>query len=290
MLLVSILIIQSVVTALSWSNQINRRYVAHEFHASRLDLASNNVHDEASKSDLNGNKRHKLVFPGGGIFFYWQAGAMNYLRESGYDLSQVSMAGASAGALTATLTATGVDFYKATELALQLSEEAGVWDRPLGLQGVWGPLIYEWLDTLIPQDAVQKVADERLSLLVTPIPSFGTSRIASFNNREDLIRCNMASVHIPWFLDGKLFCNFRDSPHMDGSFLTKAQDYIDRRVDRGVGIINMDWKQDPVMEERSLEFVKLVSKDGIWSMLSQGKTFAQNVMEPRGDFASLPKI
>jgi len=77
---------------------------------------------------------------------------------------------------------------------------------------------------------------------------------------------------------------------MDGSFLTKAQDYIDRRVDRGVGIINMDWKQDPVMEERSLEFVKLVSKDGIWSMLSQGKTFAQNVMEPRGDFASLPKI
>ena len=70
-----------------------------------------------------------LVFPGGGLFFYWQAGAVTYLREAGYDLSGCTMSGASAGALTATLTTCGVDLVEATELALDLSDEAGVWDR-----------------------------------------------------------------------------------------------------------------------------------------------------------------
>lgn len=99
-----------------------------------------------------------LVFPGGGIFFYWQAGAITYLREKGYDLSSVSAAGASAGALTATLTASNVDFYDATKLALKMSEEASVWDRRGGLQGIWGPIIHDWLDELLPDDVVDRVS------------------------------------------------------------------------------------------------------------------------------------
>ena len=46
---------------------------------------------------------------------------------------------------------------QATELALSLSEEANVWERPLGLQGVWGNLIYKWLDQLLPEDAEDRV-------------------------------------------------------------------------------------------------------------------------------------
>ena len=58
--------------------------------------------------------------------------SQSYLKEKGYNLSDAHLSGASAGALSATLAATGVDFYEATELALSLSEDAGVWDRPLG--------------------------------------------------------------------------------------------------------------------------------------------------------------
>ena len=43
------------------------------------------------------------------------------------------MAGASAGALSATLAKTDVSPYHATELALKMAEENGVWERPLGL-------------------------------------------------------------------------------------------------------------------------------------------------------------
>ena len=135
----------------------------------------------------------RIVFPGGGIFFYYQAGLVNFLRE-GYDLSTCSFSGASAGALTATLTAADVDFYEATELALKLAADSGVWDRSGGLQGIWGPLIEEWLDSLLPT-SIESLED-RITLLVTPIPSFGKTKVSSFEDRNDLIRCNMASVHL----------------------------------------------------------------------------------------------
>lgn len=104
-----------------------------------------------------------LAFPGGGIMFYWQAGVITYLRENQYDLNSCSFSGASAGALTATLASAEVNFYEATDLALQLASDAGVWDRPGGLQGIWGPIIFEWLEALLPDtiDCVQG----RLSLL-----------------------------------------------------------------------------------------------------------------------------
>lgn len=121
---------------------------------------------ETKKSNENTHSSPSthFVFPGGGIFFYWQAGVVSYLREQGYDLKDITLAGASAGALTATLTAADVDFYDATQLALDLAEEAGVWDRRGGLQGVWGPIIERWLDEILPCNVVDKI-DKRVGSL-----------------------------------------------------------------------------------------------------------------------------
>mmetsp|Transcript_5955 Transcript_5955/g.13227 ORF Transcript_5955/g.13227 Transcript_5955/m.13227 type:complete len:165 (+) Transcript_5955:87-581(+) len=113
--------------------------------------------DSSSKSS---SEEVRLVFPGGGLFFYWQAGVISYLRQEGYDLSVNHLSGASAGALTATLTATGVDFEEATRVALDLSKKAGIWDR--GLQGIWGPLIQEWLEILLPHNATKLVNDNKV--------------------------------------------------------------------------------------------------------------------------------
>ena len=154
------------------------------------------------------------------LFFYWQAGVVTYLREQSYNLDGVRVGGASAGALTATLTAANVDFYEATDLALRLATEAGVWDRSNGLQGIWGPLIETWLHTLLPDDVVETVNGKvrlfhrcavrsdsllltphpastvPLCLLLTEIPGFKKKRVDDFRSKHDLIDCNMASVHL----------------------------------------------------------------------------------------------
>jgi len=70
------------------------------------------------------------------------------------------MTGASAGALAATLAVTNVDFEEATTLALQLCDEYGVWKRRGGLQGIWGPIIEEWLEILLPANAADITQDK----------------------------------------------------------------------------------------------------------------------------------
>ncbi len=79
------------------------------------------------------------------------------MQQEGYNLSDSFLSGASAGALSATLAKMNVCPLRATELALSLSDDANVWERPLGLQGVWGNLIYEWLNQLVPEDAEERV-------------------------------------------------------------------------------------------------------------------------------------
>jgi len=256
-------------------------------------ISCNNKHEiilqslkgsEINKIQSNDINRFNIAFPGGGIFFYWQIGVIQYLRDNNYNLLHTSLAGASAGALSATLTATNVNFFEATELALSLAKREDVWNRALGLQGVWGSLIYEWLDELLPNNSVELVSD-RLALLVTPLPFLSKTRVTKFENREDLIRCNMASVHLPWFLDGKFVSNFRNQPHIDGSFLANRNDYFSESKK----VIIIDYSMDPVMSAKAKDFVKLTSPEGIYSMIKRGGDYAE-IMEDNGEFASLNKL
>jgi hypothetical protein len=163
-----------------------------------------------------------------------------------------------------------------------MSAEAGVWDRPLGLQGVWGGIVRDWLDQLLPEDAQDRVGDDGLHILVTPVPAFGKDRVSTFENREDLIDANMASVHLPWFLDGRWTSNFRGRPHIDGSFLTQPSDYVSEDRSENPTLV-LDFKRDPVMKDHASEFVKLVSEQTIWDILEQGKSHAK-IMERNGEF------
>lgn len=244
---------------------------------------------------------HDDILRRGGIYFYWQAGVVSYLREQPekYDLEACSMSGASAGALTATLAACQVDFEKATALALDLAAQAHMWDRgSWGLQGIWGPMIEEWLDRLLPSeeedDLLLKkfVGNQRLRILVTPIPSFGKEGISEFESKQDLIRCNMASVHLPYFLNGDWVTDFRGRPMMDGSFQSQLADYLPPHEkaaeSSSSNILMVDWKCDPVMQSQAsgLSFIQTLSPDGIWSLLDQGRKHAQ-IMEEQGDFEIL---
>lgn len=233
-----------------------------------------------------------LIFPGAGIFFYWQAGVVTYLRQAGYDLSRCTMSGASAGSITATLAATDVCFATATDAALRIGRDAGVWERPMGLMGVWGSLIEQWLEELLPENAAEQASD-RITILLTTIPTLGKQRVSQFVDRDDLIRCNIASVHLPLFLDGKVASNYRDSLHIDGSFLSTPGDHLASNPDEqqckfDAPFLAFDFHHDPMLKARGKEFVKLASEDGIRSMMDRGMEYAYG-LEREGCFSNLPK-
>ena len=57
----------------------------------------------------------------------------------------------------------------ALERALALCEETGALERGAwGLYGIWGGVIRQWLDELLPEDAAQR-CDGRVELLVTAL-------------------------------------------------------------------------------------------------------------------------
>lgn len=286
---------------------------------SRLSSSNNNIDTTCT------NKSH-IIFPGGGIYFYHQAGVINYLREeTEYDLGSpdVTFCGASAGALTATLTAADVDFYAATELALALANQADVWDRRKGLQGIWGPLIQRWLEELLlpaskknsiddtaaaTDDDAMLLRDDKVSILLTPVPDFlSTTKVSKFIDREDLIQCNLASVHLPWFMDGKLTSDFRGRPYIDGSFLSKDEDYYNANSGRSLpplyddtntntgsnknkNVILVNWKNDSQMKSKGggMDIVEALSPDGIYDLMEKGKRYGK-IMDEQGIFDCLPK-
>ena len=167
-----------------------------------------------------------LAFPGGGLFFWWQAGAITGLSRR-LDLASTPMVGASAGALAATLAACGTDMEEALDLAVMMSNEAGVFDRgPWGLYGIWGPIIHRWLDELLPADAADRCRG-RVSVLVREVsllkdtsltkPWTQEVAVSDFKDRGDLISSCMASVHVPFFLDRQMTATFRATQCVDGS-------------------------------------------------------------------------
>jgi predicted acylesterase/phospholipase RssA len=158
----------------------------------------------------------RLGWAGAGIFFFWQLGAVKYLAEH-YDLSKVSMAGASAGSFISVLAACGVDADRAVETAYAMSLEHDIWSRPLGLIGIWGSLIERWLDELLPHDAAERCRG-RVEVVVSVAPSMAQRAISDFRDKRDLIEVCMASAHVPLFLDRRLMRPCRDMLCVDGSF------------------------------------------------------------------------
>lgn len=94
-------------------------------------------------------------------------GVMKYIATR-YDVTHATLLGASAGGLIAVLAACEVDLDTAVERAYQLSLEYDLWQRPLGVVGVWGALIRRWLDDLLPEDAHLRCG--RVRLVATELP------------------------------------------------------------------------------------------------------------------------
>jgi len=235
------------------------------------------------------NTRHQHVaFSGGGIYFFWQLGVAKFLGEE-YDTTRIAFSGTSCGALCATLTACGVDPYLTVQTAYRLSLDNDLWNRPLGLAGIWGRLILEWLQDLLPEDA-GAVCRSRVQIVVTELPNLRQTAVHDFHDKEDLIAVNMASIHVPVFLDWRLTASCRGKRCVDGSLPNlvlkrRGEAAEDFPVDDEC--IYIDHSLDERLELESFGFLKLREYEEVLHMMDLGYSFAQR-LESAGVFDDLP--
>ena len=249
-------------------------------------IISSSAYDKANMEEIidplkqdvlnNRNQEEKkirkplLSFPGGGIYFYWQLGVIHYLRHKKYDLDNVQFVGASAGALTSTLVACNVDIIKATDLAIQLAAKHDIWKRGLGLVGIWGEIVEEWLDRLLPRNA-HEICNKKIHLFVTKIGYPYPERISInyFNSREELIKVNMASVHIPYVMNKSIFRSINIESN------TNESDQIREAK-----------KMNKTQAEKDIDVVQNVQED--ITSTNNSNAWFNNIISPFADAATIP--
>ncbi len=221
--------------------------------------------------------RPRIIFPGCGIFFWHQAGVLSGLAKR-LDLDKAQFAGASGGALTATLAGCGVTDRRHTlSVAEQLCDTAGVFERgPWGLRGIWGGIVKEWLERLLPTDAAEKCS-ERVHILVHR-PFRGGRLVSEFESRDDLISACMASVHIPFFMDGRATWRFRGESHIDSDLfsMVRGSRALENALPAdGAPSFRVSQRRDERIRERyrkTGDFARLTSLEGVREMAEWGET------------------
>ena len=118
----------------------------------------------------------------------------------------------------------------------------------------------------------------------TPTFSIEYTHVISSKRRHSHL---LFTLQKPWFLDGQLTSDFRESPHIDGSFLSKFSDYEPEDQQRKT--LFLDWKNDSVVSKKGgFDIVEALSPEGIYGLLEQGKAHAK-LMENKGIFQNLKK-
>jgi hypothetical protein len=211
---------------------------------------------------------------GGGIFYFWQLGVVKYLAER-YDLTDPRLAflGASAGSLLVVLAACGVPADDALAGAHRLALEHGIFDRPLGVAGIWGAIIRRWLDDLLPPNAVQ-LCSGRVRLVVTEVPSFRQVYLDDFQSRDDLLDAALASSHIPFLLDWQPTARAAGKRFIDGSL----RDFLewknsDLLTCSGAAFV-VDYSQDEKLKTARLDFIKLREYEEVKELMDMGYDYA----------------
>lgn len=147
------------------------------------------------------------------------------------DCHPTRLSGASAGSLVATLAACSVPTDAAVRLALEIADEAELWTRSAGLAFVWGRLVERWLTQLLPDECGAMVSG-RLSLCTLALRprELDSTRmhITRFESKADIVHAALASVHVPWFMDGNATKLYRGHRCIDGSILAPRDVMIER--------------------------------------------------------------
>jgi pimeloyl-ACP methyl ester carboxylesterase len=253
---------------------------------------------------------HAIQFNGGGIFFWWQAGAAKFLLEH-CNIDEMHLIGGSAGSITASLLLAKADFQKAAQIAVEEVEKVGAHGSISGLYGIWSDILQSFLERLIVEELepspVAKRDYSRIHIAVTPWSIYpGPHYLANITSKNDLIEAVLISTHIPFFMNGKPWRISRDGSYLDGSFwsflfnfplpipsilLKKMQQQVEKSPsdvkmmiteEKGeqhkASVLIIDHRLDKsfLAKTSSLHIVKLISPETLYDMMNDGYYYMIN--------------
>ena len=237
-----------------------------------------------------------LYFKGGGIFFWWQSGFGKYLNENcNNEYNNIPLIGASAGSLTAALLACNIDFNDSLDFVLKQAENERLYERKT-LFLIWGKLIENWLDYLLP-DELPLQAQKNLYIALTPLNVLRTGSrvelVSNFNTKSDLKSALLASCHIPLFLNGKVYTKYKGHRYVDGSLWTFLSNDDERIRPLPTSLADMDvtyndesiYKCDYTDDEEfqqirnNMNFVSMATPNGLKEMMTCGYNYAKRQHE-----------
>lgn len=113
---------------------------------------------------------------------------------------------------------------------------------------------------------------------------FSLAAVSDFEDREDLISACLASVHIPYFLDGKPWNDFRGKVCIDGSVtsMLRGKSWHVKRGDP-TPTMQIEYKEDGVLADKNWGFLETISEESFAEMFNCG----YNYMEDRHESGSL---
>jgi hypothetical protein len=258
-----------------------------------LSLQSLEIDSHIAKSRLC------IKFSGGGIYFWWKAGVCTYLQEHIFDYNVdnikggITMLGSSAGSLASTLLSSNANFEYAAKYAIMQVERDHIYEKKLGLFGIWGNLIEEWLNETIPNDLTYNTQN-MLYLTVTPVHILPKIKLIShFDNKNDLVHTNMASIHVPLFLDKQIFSQLHHHHYIDGSFwpfMTRGwiNEPLPQHIDYN-DVITINYQNDFKLRQKlsSTKFLDLITPSILYDMMDLGYQYMKHEAVSNDQYAKL---
>lgn len=139
-----------------------------------------------------------------------------------------------------------------------------------GLAGIWGELVRQWLNDLLPSDAAQRTSGRVAIVVLRTLPFPRRMRFSQFESKADLVDCALASCHIPYFLDGRFSARFRSQRWIDGSFLASRRTQY-RLEGAEPAMLFIDPAADPTAPR---DFLRLRSPEGVRAMMDSGLAYS----------------
>ena len=210
-----------------------------------------------------------FVLGGAGMLGFWQLGCADVRIPVAARTDPASrFVGASAGAVTAALMACNLEPRTCVAASIAAMRRGRVFERKMGLVGVSGRVMRDFLESILPVDAHQ-LCTGRVHIFVQRFPCVDDT-VSVFATRAALIDTLVASGYLP-FLAGP--CPFQCLSGMltyDGAINLRRVEMLLFGVDKVVYEF-INYQDDPSVSNKA--FFRAHSPEWIWEVYEKGRAF-----------------